>query len=207
VGWEDFLEKGASQKKLIEGVKRTLDRDVRARFDALSPRELEVLFRVVQGKLNEQIGADLGIHERTVKLHRTAVTTKLGVQSVAELRWLTLEAAIFSASTAILPEEVTPTLTRNSRTREEQARQSELHARFDVLSQRELEVFSRVAQGKHNKQISADLGIHERTVRLHRTAVTTKLGVQSVAELRRLALEAGILTASAAFSPKANIRR
>jgi FixJ family two-component response regulator len=128
---------------------------VRARLEALSQRELEVLFRVVQGKLNKEISADLGIHERTVKLHRTAVTTKLGVQSVAEVRWLTLEAAIFSVSTAILPEEVTPTLTRNSLTREEQARQSELHARFDVLSQRD-------------KQIGADLGIHERTVKLHR---------------------------------------
>jgi FixJ family two-component response regulator len=35
--------------------------------------------------LNKQIAADLGIHERTVKLHRTNLTTKLGVHSVAEL--------------------------------------------------------------------------------------------------------------------------
>jgi FixJ family two-component response regulator len=46
---------------------------------------LEVLTHVVQGKLNKQIAADLGIHERTVKLHRTHVTTKLRVHSVAEL--------------------------------------------------------------------------------------------------------------------------
>ena len=39
---------------------------------------------VVQGKLNKQIAADLGIHERTVKLHRTSITTKLQVHSVAE---------------------------------------------------------------------------------------------------------------------------
>ena len=40
-------------------------------------RELEVLGHVVQGRLNKQIAGDLGIHERTVKLHRTAITTKL----------------------------------------------------------------------------------------------------------------------------------
>ena len=38
----------------------------------------------------------------------------------------------------------------------------------------------------------ADLGIHERTVKLHRTNITTKLGVHSVAELTRLVQEAGM---------------
>lgn len=47
---------------------------------------------VLRGKLNKQIAYDLGIHERTVKLHRTAITTKLGVQSTAELTRLWIEA-------------------------------------------------------------------------------------------------------------------
>ena len=42
-----------------------------------------------------------------------------------------------------------------------------------------------------NKQIADDLGICQRTVKLHRTSITTKLGVRSVAELARLAHEAG----------------
>ena len=108
-GAVDFLEKRAPKEKLLDAVRRALARDarereerarqreLRARFDALSERELEVLAHVVQGKLNKQIAADLGIHERTVKLHRTAITTKLGVQSVAELTRLTLEAGIFTA--------------------------------------------------------------------------------------------------------------
>jgi FixJ family two-component response regulator len=50
-----------------------------------------VLQHVVQGQLNKQIAFDLGIHERTVKLHRTALTTKLGVSSVAELTKLWME--------------------------------------------------------------------------------------------------------------------
>jgi len=103
-GAEDFLTKRAPKEALLDAVKRALARDAReraerarlealqARFAALSPRELEVLQHVVQGKLNKQIAADLGIHERTVKLHRTAITTKLGVHSAAELTKLWMEA-------------------------------------------------------------------------------------------------------------------
>ena len=109
-GAEDFLEKNAPKEKLIAGVNRALDRDVRERairarqrelllrFDALSEREREVLGHVVQGKLNKQIADDLGIHERTVKLHRTAITTKIGVPSVAELTRLTGEAGLFRSA-------------------------------------------------------------------------------------------------------------
>jgi FixJ family two-component response regulator len=106
-GAEDFLEKRAPKEKVLEAVRRALARDSRERearkqrrelhalFDSLTERELEVLSHVVQGRLNKQIAGDLGIHERTVKLHRTAITTKLKVQSVAELTKLTQEAGIF----------------------------------------------------------------------------------------------------------------
>ena len=105
-GAEDFLEKLAPKEKLLNAVTRALARDaleratrgrrqeLRALFTTLSLREKEVLGHVVQGRLNKQIAADLGIHERTVKLHRTAITTKLGVPSVAGLTRLTHEAAI-----------------------------------------------------------------------------------------------------------------
>jgi FixJ family two-component response regulator len=106
-GAEDFLEKRAPKEKVVEAVRRCLARDasertsrnqvheLRARFDLLSKRELEVLSYVVRGKLNKQIADDLSIHERTVKLHRTAITTKLGVSSVAELTRVTMQAGIF----------------------------------------------------------------------------------------------------------------
>ena len=109
-GAEDFLEKNAPKEKLLAAIKRALERDVherearrrqfelRVRFDALSERDREVLGHVVRGRLNKQIADDLGIHERTVKLHRTAITTKLGVPSVAELTRLTQEARIFDAA-------------------------------------------------------------------------------------------------------------
>jgi len=92
-------------------------------------------------------------------------------------------------------------LARDAREREARARQRELHARFEALTKRELEVLGHVVRGQLNKQIADDLGIHERTVKLHRTAITTKLRVQSVAELTRLAAEAGLFTTSTRTYP------
>ena len=114
-GAVDFLEKRAPKEHLLDAVKRALARDARDRaerarlrelragFDTLTGRELEVLSHVVRGRLNKQIAADLGVHERTVKRYRTAVTTKLGVQSVAELTQLSLEAGIFTAPPSTVP--------------------------------------------------------------------------------------------------------
>jgi two-component system response regulator FixJ len=104
-GAEDFLTKRAPKEDLIDAVTRAINRDareragrlrveaLRARISVLTPREREVLQHVVQGKPNKIIACDLGIHERTVKLHRTAITTKLGVSSVAELTKLWMEAS------------------------------------------------------------------------------------------------------------------
>ena len=105
-GAEDFLTKNAPKEELIAAVRRALARneeeraerarlqELSQRFERLTDREREVLQHVVQGKLNKQIAADLGIHERTVKLHRTSITTKLQVHSVAELTRLVQEAGL-----------------------------------------------------------------------------------------------------------------
>lgn len=96
-GAEDFLTKHAPREKLLDAVNRALARNeldcaerarleaLRQPFESLTDREREVLRQVLLGKLNKQIASDLGIHERTVKLHRTSITSKLGVPSVAEL--------------------------------------------------------------------------------------------------------------------------
>jgi RNA polymerase sigma factor (sigma-70 family) len=105
-GAEDFLTKRAPKEELLAAVMRALERDAReraerarlrelhSRLETLTPREREVLALVVQGKLNKEIASELGIHERTVKLHRTAVTTKLQVHSVAQLTRLAQDAGI-----------------------------------------------------------------------------------------------------------------
>jgi FixJ family two-component response regulator len=114
-GAEDFLTKLAPKEDLVGAVERALARDarqrqertrtmeVRARLDVLTPREREVLRHVVRGRLNKQIAADLGIHERTVKLHRTAITVKLRVRSVAELTLLAQEAGEFQEGSPTFP--------------------------------------------------------------------------------------------------------
>lgn len=105
-GAEDFLEKTASKELLFEAVRRALARDekereeralrrgLRNRFDAISVREREVLDHVLRGRLNKQIASDLGIHERTVKVHRKSIMTKLKVRSVAALARLIQEAGV-----------------------------------------------------------------------------------------------------------------
>ncbi len=106
-GAEDFLTKLSPKHDLLDAIQRAMTRaarerkqrerlrSLRARFAALTERELEVLGHVVRGRLNKQIAADLGINERTVKLHRTSVTRRLKVQSVAELTQLVQEAGLF----------------------------------------------------------------------------------------------------------------
>ena len=81
---------------------------------------------------------------------------------------------------------------RNAVARQEQARLSEICARLDTLTPREREVLEHVVAGKLNKQIASDLGITEATVKMHRARVMTKMKVQGVADLVRLAEVCGI---------------
>jgi FixJ family two-component response regulator len=96
-GAVDFLEKPVDRDTLLGALARALARDLkerntrdhsrhlRARFAILTLRERDVFDRVVAGKGNKAIGAELGIAERTVKVHRAQMMAKLGVGSSAEL--------------------------------------------------------------------------------------------------------------------------
>lgn len=71
------------------------------------------------------------------------------------------------------------------------ARRQAAHDLIETLSPRQREVLKQLAAGKLNKQIAYDLGISERTVKMHRAAVLTALGVRTSADAIRLAIEAG----------------
>jgi FixJ family two-component response regulator len=111
-GAEDFLTKRAPKEDLLAAVERAMLRDSRERqqrrrqrelgrrLDELSAREKEVLSHVVRGKMNKEIADALNINLRTVKLHRTNLTRKLNVQSVAELTRIAEESGRFKTSPA-----------------------------------------------------------------------------------------------------------
>lgn len=96
-GAADFIEKCAPKAVLIDAIHRALEqftremeryahRDALARrIETLTRREREVLGEVVLGRMNKQIAAKLGITERTVKMHRTSISGKVGVRSTAQL--------------------------------------------------------------------------------------------------------------------------
>lgn len=105
-GAVDFLTKPVDGEVLLAAVRRALAQDesahaervrrvsLRRRYERLTPREREVFVHLIGGQLNKQVAADLGITERTIKLHRANVLEKLEVGSMAELARLAIELGI-----------------------------------------------------------------------------------------------------------------
>lgn len=83
-------------------------------------------------------------------------------------------------------------LERDARERSAREFRRALRARFEKLTARERQVLAHVLRGRLNKQIAADLGINERSVKRHRTSLMAKLDAKSVTELTQLAIEAGV---------------
>lgn len=96
-GAVDFLLKPVDDEVLLRAVSQAVDQHaiertaqiaqekIRERLARLSPRELEVMRHVIQGKLNKLIAAELGIAEKTVKKHRGEVMRKMEAGSAVEL--------------------------------------------------------------------------------------------------------------------------
>ncbi len=93
----DFIEKPFRDQDLLDRVHQALTQDkerrsensktlaIRERLATLTPRETEVMERVVQGQANKVIAMDLGVSQRTVEIHRARVMEKMAVRSVAKL--------------------------------------------------------------------------------------------------------------------------
>jgi FixJ family two-component response regulator len=93
----DFLTKPFAAEDLLDAIRRAVERNVRdlgteararsihARAETLTARERQGFALVVTGMLNKQIAAQLGIVEKTVKVHRARVMEKMRAGSVAEL--------------------------------------------------------------------------------------------------------------------------
>jgi FixJ family two-component response regulator len=93
----DFLTKPVDDKRLIAAVEHAFRCDaeqrqerairgmIQQRLETLTPRERQVMTRVILGQFNRQIAAEIGTGEKTVKVHRGRVMSKMGAGSVAEL--------------------------------------------------------------------------------------------------------------------------
>ena len=82
-------------------------------------------------------------------------------------------------------------LERNRETRVARAEQQLVASRLAALTAREREVFDLIAEGRLNKQIAAECGTVEKTIKFHRGNLMRKLGVRTVADLVKLAERAG----------------
>jgi len=93
----EFLTKPFRDQDLLDAIQLGVARDrariedeksmgdLRSRFESLTAREREVMFRVVEGRLNKQIAGDLGISEITVKVHRGQAMRKMKAKSLPDL--------------------------------------------------------------------------------------------------------------------------
>lgn len=96
-GAVDFLPKPFHDQDMLDAVMAAIERDrhrrivegditqIQKRFGSLSPRELQVMRLVTDGKMNKQVANDLGISEITVKIHRGAVMRKMEARTLADL--------------------------------------------------------------------------------------------------------------------------
>jgi FixJ family two-component response regulator len=93
----EFLTKPFRDQDLLDAIHQGIARDrarrenetalreLRARFETLTPREREVMAQVVRGRLNKQIAGDMGLSEITVKVHRGQVMRKMNASSLPDL--------------------------------------------------------------------------------------------------------------------------
>jgi FixJ family two-component response regulator len=88
-------------------------------------------------------------------------------------------------------------LAKDTRDLGAEARVKEIQERAKQLTKRESQVFALVVTGMLNKQIAAELGIGEKTVKVHRARVMEKMRAGSVAELVRLADGVGVIVTQA----------
>src|SRR5438132_9769520 len=87
---------------------------------------------------------------------------------------------------------VASAIQRDQARRDDEKKIADVRARFSALTPREREIMALVASGLLSKQIAAQIGVTEITVKVHRSHLMKKMGARSVADLVRMAQALGI---------------
>src|SRR5207302_8809998 len=96
-GAVEFLTKPFRSRDLLEAIRAAIERDrsthkersesreLRERYEQLTPREREVMPLIASGMLNKQVAGELATTERTIKFHRAHIMRKMKAESLADL--------------------------------------------------------------------------------------------------------------------------
>jgi len=103
-GAVEVLEKPVANEQLLGSVKNAVEADrllrnklraraqVAERFRSLTPRENEILQRLLAGGTNKALACDLKLSQRTIELHRSRIMEKMGTRSLAQLARMAIDA-------------------------------------------------------------------------------------------------------------------
>lgn len=106
----DFLSKPVRQEELLTAIRNALIIQAtyfkqheklqawQQMYNTLTPREVQVFEKVVEGKLNKEIADELGTSERTIKAHRASVMQKMQVSSLAQLVQIAVHMGLCNAA-------------------------------------------------------------------------------------------------------------
>ena len=109
-GAVDFIEKPFDEQALLDAVHLAIQKDraakeklaelkeIQEHVESLTPREHEVFALVVTGMLNKQIAFEMGISEKTIKVHRARVMQKMQAESLADLVRMAEKASVHAAT-------------------------------------------------------------------------------------------------------------
>jgi FixJ family two-component response regulator len=190
---DDAVRRGLRRQLESAGYRVKLFENAEQFFE--QPEVDEIACLILDVKMPGTSGPDM--HRRLVESGRLLPVILLSGHvdvptSVAAMKRGAVDVLLKPADDEALLGVVAAALARSREERENAAETRRAKEKIERLSVREFEVFRKVISGALNKQIARDLGVVEQTIKFHRSAITQKLDVDSVAEMVRLAGRAGV---------------